>query len=153
MIFRRAGICLIFVLAFSDPLPAQDSDSAVLEVHVDGIKDIPGEIGVALFNAKLGYPIHIEHAYENEWIPLKKGLQAVDAVFDGIPPGEYAVSVVHDTNANRSVDRSTVGFPKEGVGFSNGQKVTLRAPRYEKSKIMIEGGKSTKIVITLDYRD
>ena len=88
-----------------------------------------------------------------EWVPLKQGQNTVEVVFDTIPPGEYAVSVVHDTNGNRLVDRSRMGFPKEGVGFSNNQKVTLRAPRFDNAKMLLSAGENKKIVIQLDYRD
>ena len=124
----------------------------IIEVRIEGIQPRPGEIGVALFNAKTGYPVHIEHAYDTEWIPLKTGQLWVSVVFDALPGGDYAVSVVHDENANRKVDRSAVGFPKEGVGFSNGQKVTLKAPSFNKSKFALQPGETKKISIKLDYR-
>jgi uncharacterized protein (DUF2141 family) len=120
---------------------------------VDGIKDLRGEIGVAVWNSKLGYPTHLEHAYEAEWIPVKAGGTVVVAVFATMPAGEYAVSVVHDTNRNRKVDRGFFGLPKEGVGFSNDQKVVMSAPRYDKSKFPLVAGENKTIVIKLDYRD
>ncbi len=123
-----------------------------LEVRVEGIKDLKGEIGVALWNSKLGYPIHLEHVYEAEWIPLKGGQTVVAMVFDTMPAGEYAVSVVHDTNGNRKVDRSFFGFPKEGVGFSNDQKVVMSAPRYDKSKFPLVAGEKKTVIIKLEYR-
>jgi len=143
----------LFSIIFLSVAQAQEVEIASLEVRVEGIKDQKGEIGVALFNHKLGYPTHLEHAYETEWVPLQEGQKTADVVFDTIPPGEYAVSVVHDTNGNRLVDRSRLGFPKEGVGFSNDQKVTLRAPRFENAKMALSAGENKKIVIKLDYRD
>ena len=151
--FRMAAAAVLFAVLFCPFAQAEEVDTASLEVRVEGIKDIKGEIGVALFNNKLGYPVHIEHAYENEWVELQKGQGVVEVTFDTIPPGEYAVSVVHDTNGNRIVDRSRMGFPKEGVGFSNDQKVTLRAPKYGNSKFTLSAGETKKIVIKLDYRE
>ena len=150
--FRMISM-VFFTTIFLSVAQAQEVDIVSLQVRVEGIRDEKGEVGVALFNHKLGYPTHLEHAYETEWVPLQKGQDAVDVVFDTIPPGEYAVSVVHDTNGNRLVDRSRLGFPKEGVGFSNDQKVTLRAPRFENAKMTLLAGENKKIVITLDYRD
>jgi len=143
----------LFSIIFLSVAQAQEVEIASLEVRVEGIKDQKGEIGVALFNHKLGYPTHLEHAYEAEWVSLQEGQKTADVVFDTIPPGEYAISVVHDTNGNRLVDRSRLGFPKEGVGFSNDQKVTLRAPRFENAKMALSAGENKKIVIKLDYRD
>ena len=34
-------------------------------------------------------------------------------------PGEYAVALLHDENGNYAMDRTFIGRPKEGYGFSN----------------------------------
>lgn len=127
-------------------------NTPVLEVQVNGILTVGGEIGVAVFNQKTGYPIQIEHAYEAEWVALEKDQTSVTVEFDSLPDGEYAVSVMHDENGNRKLERSGVGFPKEGVGFSNDQRVTLKAPGYEKSKFTLSSGERRKIIVQLDYR-
>ncbi len=144
------ALCFLSLLSFAQ---ARNVKIPRLEVRVEGIKDVKGEMGVALWNSKLGYPTHLEHAYEAEWILVKGGETVVAAVFDTMPAGEYAVSVVHDANGNRKVDRSFFGFPKEGVGFSNDQKVVMSAPRYDKSKFPLVAGENKTIVIKLDYRD
>ena len=151
--FRMTWMIVFLMMIGLGVARAEEVDIASLEVRVEGIKDLKGEVGVALYNHKLGYPTHLEHAYETEWVPLKQGQNTVEVVFDTIPPGEYAVSVVHNTNGNRLVDRSRMGFPKEGVGFSNNQKVTLRAPRFDNAKMLLSAGENKKIVIQLDYRD
>lgn len=144
------ALCLLSLLSFAQ---ARNVKIPRLEVRVERIKDVKGEIGVALWNSKLGYPTHLEHAFEAEWMPVKGGETVVAAVFDTMSAGEYAVSVVHDTNENRKVDRGFFGFPKEGVGFSNDQKVVMSAPRYDKPKFPLVAGKNKIIVIKLDYRD
>ncbi len=149
-ILSLLSFCFLSFLSFAQ---ARNVQIPRLEVRVDGIKDLKGEIGVALWNSELGYPTHLEHAYEAEWIPVKGGETAVAAIFASMPAGEYAVSVVHDTNGNRKVDRGFFGFPKEGVGFSNDQKVVMSAPRYDKSKSPLVAGENKSIVIKLDYRN
>ena len=102
---RRLSLLALCFLSFLSFAQARNVDIPRLEVRVDGIKDLRGEIGVAVWNSKLGYPTHLEHAYEAEWIPVKAGGTVVVAVFATMPAGEYAVSVVHDTNRNRFRDR------------------------------------------------
>jgi len=121
-----------------------------LKVRVEGIQEKGGEIGVALYNQKKGFPIELEHAYEAKWIPLKGGERSVSVHFESIPAGEYAVSVLHDENGNRKLERSTLGFPKEGVSFSNNRKVKLSAPKFKKCKFLLEADK--EIITQLDYR-
>ena len=145
---------LMFLLLGSTAVRAEEADYATLKVRVEGIQsEKKGEVGVALFASKKGFPTHIEHSYEPAWISVTKGMQATDHVFEGLPAGEYAVSVVHDENGNRKLERSTLGFPEEGVGFSNGQKVKLSAPDFKDCKFALSEGQSEKILIHLDYRD
>jgi len=42
--------------------------------------------------------------------------------FEDIPPGTYALVVIHDENMNGKLDTNWVGIPKEGYGFSNDVK-------------------------------
>ena len=151
---RRVAILMgLALLVVSRVALADDADGATLDVRVEGIRSNKGEVGVALFHSPLGYPIHIEHAYQNEWAPLQDSPQAVAVTFEGLPAGDYAVSVVHDENGTRMLERSGLGFPKEGVGFSNDQKVKLSAPKFGKSKFPLAAGERKAIVIRLDYRE
>ncbi len=42
--------------------------------------------------------------------------------FEDIPPGRYALAVIHDENMNGKLDANWLGVPKEGYGFSNDAK-------------------------------
>ena len=149
----RRTVMLLLVVSVSGLAHAQDVDFANLAVRVEGIRNKTGEIGVALFTSPKGYPTHLEHAYEAQWVGLQEGPDAIEVVFEGLPFGDYAVSVFHDENGNRTLERSTLGFPKEGVGFSNGQTVKLSAPSFRASKLALSKAEDMKIVITLDYRE
>ena len=152
--FRFSVVAVLLFLFSPAGLEASKEDSATLQVRVEAIKsEKEGEIGVAIFENKKGFPTHIEYAYEPAWISLQKGMEAVDHVFEGLPSGDWAVSVVHDENGNRKLDRSTLGFPKEGVGFSNGQKVKLSSPDFDDCQFTLSEGEQKKITIRLDYRD
>lgn len=126
-------------------------DFGTLTVRVEGINDRPGEVGVALFQNPKGYPTHLEHAYQVEWLPLQAGQATAEVVFEGVPFGEYALSVMHDENGNRTLEQSTLGFPEEGVGFSNGQRVQFSAPKFSNAKFAFT--QPQQLVIPLDYRD
>ena len=152
--FRIACALAFLVFVFSNISQAQVDNTPTLEIRIEGIKgDKKGEIGVAVFKSRKGFPIHIEHAYETKWDKVSKGEAVINTVFDTLPAGEYAVSVIHDVNGNRMLERSMLGFPEEGVGFSNDQKVKLSAPEFKDCKFMLADGEHKKIVITLDYRE
>ena len=47
--------------------------------------------------------------------------------FDDLPPGHYAVQVMHDENDNGKLDSNFLGIPSEGYGFSQNPGVMRRA--------------------------
>ncbi len=122
-------------------------EQIILNIHIKGIENYLGELGVAVFEKKIGYPIHIEHCYEAQWVALTEGTKELDFVFDTLSPGVYAVSVIHDENGNRTLERSGMGAPREGVGFSNDQKFSFYMPRFNKSKLPLALGDTKDIVI------
>ncbi|CAA9491565.1 MAG: hypothetical protein AVDCRST_MAG44-234 [uncultured Sphingomonas sp.] len=50
--------------------------------------------------------------------------------FANLKPGAYAVTLVHDENANARLD-TLLGVPKEGFGFSRNPVVRFGAPRFD----------------------
>jgi len=49
--------------------------------------------------------------------------------FGAIPPGRYAVSLIHDENANGKLDTVLI-MPREGFGFSRDAKVRFGPPSF-----------------------
>lgn len=49
--------------------------------------------------------------------------------FDDVPPGTYAVALLHDENANGRVDRMLM-IPREGFGFSRDAPVRMGPPHF-----------------------
>ena len=127
-------------------------EQIILNIHIKGIENYLGELGVAVFEKKKGYPIHIEHCYEAQWVALTEGTKELDFVFDTLSPGVYAVSVIHDENGNRTLERSGMGAPREGVGFSNDQKFSFYMPRFDKSKFPLALGDTKEIIIEMNYK-
>jgi uncharacterized protein (DUF2141 family) len=57
---------------------------------------------------------------------------------DGLPYGEYAVSVYHDRNGNGRLDTGLFHIPKEPIGTSNDAKIRFGPPRYEDAAFLID---------------
>ena len=53
---------------------------------------------------------------------------------DGLAPGAYAISAIHDENGNRLLDKSLVGIPTEGVGFSHNPRIVFGPPSFAKAR-------------------
>jgi uncharacterized protein (DUF2141 family) len=81
-------------------------------------------------------------------VPAVAGVTIV--MVRGVPPGIYAVQVHHDINDNGQVDRSLLGIPVEGIGFSRDAKILFGPPRFEDAEVSISGALVT-LEITLKF--
>jgi uncharacterized protein (DUF2141 family) len=70
--------------------------------------------------------------------------------FEDIPPGTYALAVIHDENMNGKLDSNRLGMPTEGYGFSNDAKAFLRAPSFSAASFPYDG-RSVNLTIGLNY--
>ena len=59
---------------------------------------------------------------------------SVKVIFENLKPGKYAISVLHDTNNNKDMDRNKLGIPKEGFGFSNNVTGAMGPPSFERAQ-------------------
>lgn len=70
--------------------------------------------------------------------------------FEDIPPGTYAIAVVHDENMNGELDVNWLGVPSEGYGFSNDATGILGAPSFTAASFQYIG-RSLELTMTLHY--
>lgn len=64
-------------------------------------------------------------------------------VFQDVPEGDYAVSVLHDLNDNKKMDENLVGIPKEGFGFSNDAMGAFGPPTFRQCEFPVKKGSIT----------
>ena len=146
---------IIFVLALfvlplysfteTDERPASTGN---IHVVVEGIDDIEGQIGILLFDQKEGFPTDHRKALKQVLIPHQD--KKISYSFHDIPYGNYAISVMHDSNMNDKLDSNLFGIPKEGIGVSNNAKGILSAPKFGDASFLLESSEITK-TIELSY--
>lgn len=73
------------------------------------------------------------------------------AVFENVPEGTYAVSVVHDENGNQKFDTNFLGIPKEGYGASQNKLPFAAAPKFEENKFTVQNNATVPVNIKLRY--
>ena len=127
--------------------PADDGESAWVTVQIRDTKRPEGSAGVALWAAAQGFPESIEHALETVYVPIDDGVAS--AVFEGLEPGAYAVTVYNDRNGNREFDKNWIGMPKESWGVSNDARPRLRAPRFDEAVFELTTGPNK---VTIEIR-
>ncbi len=114
--------------------PPRSEHTGCIRVHVKELKKVEGLLGVSLYNSKKGFPEEHDQAYANR---IKKiTATEEDVVFDNLPWGQYAISIMHDENSNGKLDKKSFiifAIPKEGVGVSNNPKIGKGGPKYDDS--------------------
>jgi uncharacterized protein (DUF2141 family) len=58
---------------------------------------------------------------------------------EGLPPGDYAIAVIHDANSNARLD-TTLGIPREGFGFSRNPAIRFGPPRFSAARFPLGTG-------------
>lgn len=143
------AVALAFALAASTGVPAQSRDGGAtsLRVDVSGLRNAKGTLNCRLFAESASFP---DGDGARTLRAAIDGMQA-SCVFDGVPPGIYAVAVVHDENGNGRLDRNFLGIPAEGYGVSNNRTYALSAPKWEESLFSLVAGEPAVMRIDLRY--
>lgn len=105
-----------------------------LLVHVDGFRNHKGNAGVTIFKSPDGWPENNDKAFMHAGHPFTGDKATLELE---VPPGRYAIAVIHDENSNHKLDRNIVGRPKEGFGFANNPKVNLSAPPFNAAAMQV----------------
>ena len=109
-----------------------------LTVVVNNIRNDKGYIRVALYNSGKSFMIN---PFRTAEVRAKEG--HVMVVFQEIPEGEYAATVLHDLNGNKAMDENLLGIPKEGFGFSNDAMGPFGPPGYRECIFPVKGNAVT----------
>jgi uncharacterized protein (DUF2141 family) len=111
-----------------------------IEVIVMDVRDTTGTIRVGLFADAETF---LKKAAQGKIVKATAGRCV--AVFEQVPAGTYAISVIHDSNRNEKLDTNFFGVPKEGFGFSNDVMGKFGPPSFEKAKVIVESSTSFRI--------
>jgi uncharacterized protein (DUF2141 family) len=135
----------------ASPIPAAPPSpvsTGRIIVNITGITHTGGTVGVYLFNSKQGFPGKQERALFSQQKNYSGTTERV--VFENIPSGTYAISVIHDENGNGKLDRNFIGIPREGVGVSNNPKVGMGGPKYDQCSFTL-GKEQLEMTIAMKY--
>jgi uncharacterized protein (DUF2141 family) len=108
--------------------PAPAGSLATLTVQMAGFRNDQGVAQVSLFRDAKGFPDRAALAFRTNTTTILQR-EAVVA-FAGLPPGDYAVSVLHDENSNGRMDVNWLGQPREGYGVSSAKRNPTGAPTF-----------------------
>ena len=137
----------ILVLVAMMSLCAYAYAQTKLQVTVTNIKGSKGDIIVGIFDSDENFlkkPLDGRLAKANG--------DSITVVFENLKPGKYAVSVLHDANKNKDLDKNKLGIPKEGFGFSNNVLGAIGPPSFDRALIdLSQDQKDLDIGIKMKY--
>jgi len=146
--WRAASIAVLLIATFPSPVLAQ-SPCPGIHVKVLDIRNSTGTVACALFESAEGFPVEFLKSATNIMvIKVRKSQARCD--FEDIPPGTYALGVIHDENMNGKLDLNPLGIPREGYGFSNDAKAWFGAPSFSTASFQYDG-RTLDLTIDMHY--
>lgn len=119
-----------------------------LQIHVTGFRNNKGKAGGVVFASPLGWPEDRSHTVVHGGFAIRDR-QATEEF--RLPPGRYAIAVIHDENENEKLDRNFLGIPREGFGFANNPRVTFSTPTWQAASTNVTCP-VTRVEIRLIYK-
>jgi uncharacterized protein (DUF2141 family) len=116
-----------------------------LELKVTGVTSSEGNIAAALYTDSDSF-LEFDKVFKSEAQKAYKGTTVM--FFSGLPEGEYAVAIFHDSNGNGKLDTNWLGIPKEKVAFSKAKMKTFGPPNFGECAFTLD--KDTEINIALN---
>jgi uncharacterized protein (DUF2141 family) len=135
--------CFISLFSFSSHTSAQNT-----QIHVTGIRSTKGQIILKIFRDQASFDK--EQASKTMTFD-KKGVKNGEVTLPlDLAAGTYGITLLDDENGDGKLEKSFVGMPKEGFGFSNFFLEKLKKPAYEEFKTQIKS-EDNKVQIKVKY--
>jgi uncharacterized protein (DUF2141 family) len=137
-ILALLGLTLCAAPALADPNCEGPDSATTLAVQVSGMTSARGEMAITVYGADPKKFL----APKGKLLRVrpKAAAPTTQACFNLPGPGTYAVAVYHDANANEDFDRSVIGMPTEGFGFSNDAPTKFGLPAFEAVRFTVKAG-------------
>lgn len=138
-----AGLIAAAAAAMATPVLAQDAPTGCtgpassnwIQVVVDGMRNASGDLAITLYP---DIPSRFLAHHGSLYVGRVKAVAGTTTGCIFVPkPGVYAIAIYHDENANGKFDRSGIGLPDEGYGFSNNPTTLFGLPSFRSVRLNI----------------
>ncbi len=116
---------------------------AELEIRVEHLRSARGAVRLCLTREAHRFP---DCKADPQAIRHNARATAAGSIrLHAVPPGSYALSVIHDENGNGRLD-TFAGVPREGFGFSRNPAIRFGPPRFGEARFAVAGGANVQTV-------
>ena len=124
------------------------AESVRLQLRIEGLRSARGNITVTLYPDDAKRFLAPRGKLARIRVPAT---QPTTQICIGLPaPGRYEVALYHDENDDHHFNRSWIGLPQEGYGFSNNPKSLTGLPSIEDTRFSAGAG-DNRLSIQLHY--
>ena len=139
----------VLILASLSAVALANSPCPGIHVKILNIRNSTGTVACALFESPDGFPVEFLRSATNVMvIKIRKTQARCD--FEDIPPGTYAMAVIHDENMDGKLETNLLGIPTEGYGFSNDVEGKSGAPSFSAASFRYDG-RNLDLTMSLHY--
>jgi uncharacterized protein (DUF2141 family) len=126
---------------------ASPPPTAELVVSISGLRNQRGAVMLCL--TRRGAKQFLDCAHDPARVTRIVPSAAAGSIRLGdVPPGDYALLVIHDENRNGRLD-TMLGIPREGFGFSRNPALRMGPPHYRDVRFSPSG--RTRLAVRLSY--
>lgn len=152
----RIGAGFVLALALVAGSPARASESVcpaeagatALEIHIKGLRSAEGLVTVTVYPDDPKRFLAPRGKLSRLRTPVV-GLEMTVCV--AVPrPGIYAVAIYHDENGDTKFNKTFLGFPKEGYGFSRNPGGLIGIPSFSQVQFSAHEG-ANPLTIDVGY--
>jgi len=133
---------------FISSIAAAQQGPGTIYVSIAGFHNDRGWALAGLFKSSKGFPSDFSYCYETATAEINEGQASI--IFTNVPLGEYAVSVVHDTDMDNNFDRNWLFLPAEGYGTSNNAMGMFGPGDYSGAKFIMDSSEHS-LYIPIHY--
>lgn len=135
-------------LALLPLLTANTPGGTTVSITLSSMRDHKGMIRACLTASPALFPRQCDKDPAARRVMVKaEGADTI--VFRDVPPGRYAIALLHDENGNGRMDYSFIGMPKEGYGFSRDAPVRMAPPKFDAAAFDVAG---QPVMLTMKVR-
>lgn len=113
---------------------ADGAPTTGLAVTIDNITSVDGPLMIQILGSEAAFA---GKAPASASLILPARIGSISLTLDALPPGQYAIRVMHDRDSDGELKTNLVGMPKEPWGISNNAAGNFGPPKWQDAAFTI----------------